>query len=581
MTLYRRLFRTTQPLILASVAGSAMWTVPSASHAQQLMSPVTSAGPALEVTPAPVLISPTNTASAAQLTPVPHPLAPSPQVELLHPPTHRAGHADGQVRQIQHQSSDPSLLDRFKGVFRGRGPAPVDPGMTYPKAKEARQQGNMSAIPNAPMVPGVSEEIPLIPPMRQSSQPGLFQPPTAANPIHDLVPPSPAGAMAEQSLPGGGNLPQINPPPPVASNGGPLIPPTPDGGTPSPQVRRVSELAPYLSPETRVADASQGQNPTSSPTSNLPRLDFNAPIPEPVPAKMIAPGEPSDTGIAVTPAPQAAPAQPKDPFADLFPGDAKSASTQTPAPPADSGSPYTGKSLDSAPELAASSGRPSMDLLPPSPEATETPGLPSAPTVPSLSALPSAPPASFEAPVLTPSEQVKLQPAGQLPPVPPPYTAEPSRTALVPTPTREAPLVPAEPKPEITIRPAPTQDQDSKSKFQLIASRQGQTGLKGFCPVVLRDSRDLVNSSSEFRYQYNGKMFEFSSAEAMEKFAADPLKYAPANGCSDVIHLALTGEKLEGSLDHAVWYKGRLYLFSSVETMETFVAAPSSHASND
>jgi YHS domain-containing protein len=67
----------------------------------------------------------------------------------------------------------------------------------------------------------------------------------------------------------------------------------------------------------------------------------------------------------------------------------------------------------------------------------------------------------------------------------------------------------------------------------------------------------------------------------MEKFLAEPAKYAPAAGGCDVLHLALTGEELEGSLDHAVWYKGRLYLFADVETMETFVAAPSSHATND
>ena len=40
---------------------------------------------------------------------------------------------------------------------------------------------------------------------------------------------------------------------------------------------------------------------------------------------------------------------------------------------------------------------------------------------------------------------------------------------------------------------------------------------------------------------------------------------------------ALTGEELEGSLDHAAWFQGRLYLFASAETMETFVSAPGQH----
>lgn len=126
----------------------------------------------------------------------------------------------------------------------------------------------------------------------------------------------------------------------------------------------------------------------------------------------------------------------------------------------------------------------------------------------------------------------------------------------------------------------PPQSQNPQSKLELIASRQGMSGLKGFCPVKLRDSRDLVDVNTQFTATFNGKSYAFSSGEALDDFLKAPEKYAPAARGSDVIHLSLTGEELEGSLDHAVWYKGRLYLFTSAETMETFVAAPSSHTTN-
>ena len=115
----------------------------------------------------------------------------------------------------------------------------------------------------------------------------------------------------------------------------------------------------------------------------------------------------------------------------------------------------------------------------------------------------------------------------------------------------------------------------------MIAARKGLRGLKGFCPVVLRDDRDLVDAHSEFRVIYNSKTYYLSSSQAVTAFHSDPAKYAPsARGC-DVIQQAITGEEIEGSLDFAVWYKGRLYMFSSAETMDTFVSAPSSHATHD
>ena len=80
---------------------------------------------------------------------------------------------------------------------------------------------------------------------------------------------------------------------------------------------------------------------------------------------------------------------------------------------------------------------------------------------------------------------------------------------------------------------------------------------------------------------FNSKTYYLSSSEAVSAFHADPAKYAPAARGCDVIQQAITGEELEGSLDYAVWYKGRLYLFTSAETMDTFVSSPSSHATLD
>jgi YHS domain-containing protein len=115
-------------------------------------------------------------------------------------------------------------------------------------------------------------------------------------------------------------------------------------------------------------------------------------------------------------------------------------------------------------------------------------------------------------------------------------------------------------------------------KLQKIAERSELTGLKGFCPVALRDSRELKDARPQFQAKFNGKIYNLSSAEAKAKFESDPDVYAPAAGGQDVVLAASEATDREGSLDRAVWYRNRLYLFSSKESHEEFVASPATFA---
>ena len=115
------------------------------------------------------------------------------------------------------------------------------------------------------------------------------------------------------------------------------------------------------------------------------------------------------------------------------------------------------------------------------------------------------------------------------------------------------------------------------AKIKLISERGELRGLKGFCPVALRDDRDLKNALPEHHSTFQGRTFYFSTADAKAKFDEHPKQYAPISGGQDVVLLAEKVTK-EGSLDHAVWLKGRLYLFTSQKTLEQFVATPKEFA---
>ena len=144
--------------------------------------------------------------------------------------------------------------------------------------------------------------------------------------------------------------------------------------------------------------------------------------------------------------------------------------------------------------------------------------------------------------------------------------------------TELAPVVDAK---EITLPsealPAEPAKEEVDAKLKLIAERGELRGLKGFCPVALRDDRDLKNALPEHHSTFQGRTYYFSTADAKTAFDENPKHYAPISGGQDVVLLNEKATK-EGSLDHAVWFKGRLYLFTSQKTLEQFVATPKEFA---
>jgi len=151
----------------------------------------------------------------------------------------------------------------------------------------------------------------------------------------------------------------------------------------------------------------------------------------------------------------------------------------------------------------------------------------------------------------------------------------------IPLPPEAAPAKPNNVKIEVqadekvSVKESANEEVDLKMK--LIAERGELRGLKGFCPVMLRDERDLKNALPEHHSTFKGRTYYFSSAEAKSAFDANPQQYAPMSGGQDVVMLKEKVTK-EGSLDHAVWFKDRLYLFTSQKTLEQFVATPKEFA---
>ena len=91
-------------------------------------------------------------------------------------------------------------------------------------------------------------------------------------------------------------------------------------------------------------------------------------------------------------------------------------------------------------------------------------------------------------------------------------------------------------------------------------------------------SGELVDALPIYSSLYESKRYYFSSAEAKSSFDRSPEKYAPIAGGIDVIVKATSDQTVEGTLDFAVWYKDRLFLFSSPESLEAFSLNPLPYA---
>ncbi len=178
---------------------------------------------------------------------------------------------------------------------------------------------------------------------------------------------------------------------------------------------------------------------------------------------------------------------------------------------------------------------------------------------------------------------VSLPPTGPLT-ADDPFADELKKMGVVPPATDPAVETPNLETPNI-VRPktdSPTfdgiEDQATRDKMKKIHERGTMKGLKGFCPVTLRDQRELVDAKPDFHSTFRGQKFHFADADAKLKFDEEPVRYAPAAYGADVVALTRDKDVVEGSLDFAAWFKGRLYLFGSQNAHDTFVADPSKYA---
>ncbi len=124
---------------------------------------------------------------------------------------------------------------------------------------------------------------------------------------------------------------------------------------------------------------------------------------------------------------------------------------------------------------------------------------------------------------------------------------------------------PAEPIVESPVETLPTHERILK--------------LADICLVTLKDERLLVEADPQFTALYQEQTYAFVSEAAAEQFRLRPVRYVPVAGGLDVVAVHGGQAVVEGTLEHAAWYRDRLYLFSSADHLDRFRGEPAEFVS--
>jgi protein disulfide-isomerase len=104
-------------------------------------------------------------------------------------------------------------------------------------------------------------------------------------------------------------------------------------------------------------------------------------------------------------------------------------------------------------------------------------------------------------------------------------------------------------------------------------------GLDGYCPVTLLKKDVWKQGDPRYGVIHRGRLFLFAGSDEAEAFFRNPDEYSPVLAGIDPVHLADSGEPLEGKRAHGVVYRKRVYLFSSEQNLQRFWQDPEKYVS--
>lgn len=105
-----------------------------------------------------------------------------------------------------------------------------------------------------------------------------------------------------------------------------------------------------------------------------------------------------------------------------------------------------------------------------------------------------------------------------------------------------------------------------------------EVAMDGFCAVSILENTKWVSGNKQYGAIHLGKLYLFDSAEHQAKFLANPEQYTPALGGLDVVRFIDGREEVEGIREYGVAHRGRLFFFSSEDSLKRFFQSPDQYS---
>jgi protein disulfide-isomerase len=162
--------------------------------------------------------------------------------------------------------------------------------------------------------------------------------------------------------------------------------------------------------------------------------------------------------------------------------------------------------------------------------------------------------------------QAGVAPAPQMPPMNPDPAAQPNGGVV-------APWNAAPAQPPVANNAAPGVAAAGMVAMGA-AAPSALPGLDGYCPVDLCERHVWTAGNRQFGANHRGRVYLFSSAEAQQKFMANPDRYAPVAGGDDPVVAMHQQQMVPGRREFGMFYQGRVFLFAGAQSRDAFRADP-------
>ncbi len=156
-----------------------------------------------------------------------------------------------------------------------------------------------------------------------------------------------------------------------------------------------------------------------------------------------------------------------------------------------------------------------------------------------------------------------------------PSYATPSYAAQTPAPVATTPNYATQTPAPVTAAPSyATQTPAPVNVAPQSPAGNPTFGLDGFCPVTLAEKHVWTPGDRRIGMTHRGRTYLFTGEEERRRFYADPDRYAPVVSGNDVVLATEQGQAVPGLREHGVFFGGRVYLFSSEDSLKKFSQNP-------